>query len=1131
MAPIRWDSESAAPTTPEQVSDATALSAPSRAPSMLSIPNRPGKLNARIKYDDFLELAITMTREIIICSSAPASTQVILHNMRTLYEMWFEIARHDLDQLDLRVREMVLGIPDDHPSHVYHLSQLFSEKLCLVMSSGDFGQGIELFDRTNLNEGIDRRLEVVSAAGKTLDPQDTDLSVYITDLVHCLRKLYDLLPNDENFEELIHRLMRGLISCIDITSDERAVVKGRRYKTNQDIDHRMDCCDNLIEALCIRFEDAGGFPGRKGNVLSYLDDAISIGDAAIKNMPEHEQRLKSLPRALMLRYEKRGLRKDIDEAIRLERLQLELAESGERSYVHLEGDCLNELANFLALRFERESEFNDINEAVSFSERSVKLGASMRSGVLASWKCDLGKFYGLKYSRTTNLEDLEKGIDQLRDALDELDAANVDSKSPQRLQCQNNLAILLGWRYERSRQRDEGVGSAAQNGRPEVNKDLNEAIRLLWQVALEPNLHNFDTDYIRSLNNLGKFLTWKYKISGDDNDIYLAIVLGSKVKERTDEQSTERARYLSNLADMFRLRHIKKKNDTDGESAIKLLKEIVSLDSTPPTHRISAVLEAISWLEETKNWSDLRKITGAAVRLLPRASARSLRQTDQQDILRRYAGLTSLAAASVLKAGGTPLEAVTLLEEGRGITSISQFDTRTDLIELKAAGGAASKLAEEFELLRDQPEPDESFKSISTSKTSQIPSASRKLDEKMEEIRKLAGFKTFLKPPSENDLKAAAGPKGKIVIINISFRSDAFIIDKNGIELCELGNGSDLRPELDKKIKAFAPHAHGSSGSIFETLEWIWDVIANPILEHLKMNKACDDGNWPTICWVPTGLLCSLPLHAAGYHQDGSRRTVLDCVISSYSLSVKARLYTRQNMAKWGHQTTNRRAVLVSMPKTEEYEDLPGTEPEVTEVKRILRGSGFTCEDGSLDKDGIRAKLSDCDIFHFAGHGITDAVNPSQSGIILNDGSMSVQDLAGMKLHKRNPLLAYLSACSTGHNRDGALQDEGIHLMGACQLAGFRHVIGSMWVVSDERCPMVAQDVYETIVAENLSDESVAKGLHNAIINLRRKTGGSGYRRDRNGDVCYEGGEEEEDLETNGGDPRLWAPYIHVGIS
>jgi len=57
---------------------------------------------------------------------------------------------------------------------------------------------------------------------------------------------------------------------------------------------------------------------------------------------------------------------------------------------------------------------------------------------------------------------------------------------------------------------------------------------------------------------------------------------------------------------------------------------------------------------------------------------------------------------------------------------------------------------------------------------------------------------------------------------------------------------------------------------------------------------------------------------------------------------------------------------------------------------------------------------------------------------------LTVNDMVAMKFHQNPPLLAYLSVSSTGDNKELKLLDEGIYLMGACQLAGFQHIIRAL---------------------------------------------------------------------------------------
>ncbi|KAI1460607.1 hypothetical protein F4805DRAFT_416453 [Annulohypoxylon moriforme] len=74
------------------------------------------------------------------------------------------------------------------------------------------------------------------------------------------------------------------------------------------------------------------------------------------------------------------------------------------------------------------------------------------------------------------------------------------------------------------------------------------------------------------------------------------------------------------------------------------------------------------------------------------------------------------------------------------------------------------------------------------------------------------------------------------------------------------------------------------------------------------------------------------------------------------------------------------------------------------------------------------------------------------------------------------PFLGYLSACSTRSNDVDDLADESIHPIGALQLAGFRHIVGTLWNVSEEYCVHVARVLYETLRDEGLTDTSISRG-------------------------------------------------------
>jgi CHAT domain-containing protein len=474
-------------------------------------------------------------------------------------------------------------------------------------------------------------------------------------------------------------------------------------------------------------------------------------------------------------------------------------------------------------------------------------------------------------------------------------------------------------------------------------------------------------------------------------------------------------------------------------------------------------------------------------------------------------------------------------------------------------------LAAEFEVLRDELDApathgdlgvSEIQPSIALTRREQV---AQKFDEKVEAIRQDVEFRDFLKSPTVAKLKSAA-LVGPVIIINVSrHRTDALIIsanqevDKLPLQNLPLSKIQDWVLLLQSR-KITEPQ-------MFELLEWLWDSLASPILERLEsLPKAQSQKvDKPHVWWIPTGPLCSLPIHAAGRYTQGSMpfTSLLDKVVSSYSPSVKAMLFTQRNKGQLpgiGSAQSGNMPLLVAMGDTPGLKSLPYARKEVRVVRDKLASLIKNGEDPILPepkKSEVLAKLLTAPILHFAGHGKSDQIDPLQSALLVRDWKedlLTVKDLMDLKLHQNPPFLAYLSACSTGSNKVDDLLDEGLHLMSACQLVGFQHVIGSLWEVSDQHCIAVARTVFAKLVDSDMSDSSVSLGLQEGVRYLRDR-GRPGFRTTRNGseddgdDSDISDNEELADtgraghgeaLDINdrpwlGGDPRIWAAYIHIG--
>jgi CHAT domain-containing protein len=82
--------------------------------------------------------------------------------------------------------------------------------------------------------------------------------------------------------------------------------------------------------------------------------------------------------------------------------------------------------------------------------------------------------------------------------------------------------------------------------------------------------------------------------------------------------------------------------------------------------------------------------------------------------------------------------------------------------------------------------------------------------------------------------------------------------------------------------------------------------------------------------------------------------------------------------------------------------------------------------------------------------------------------------------------LAYLSACDTLRTSP-ALADEAVHLVSAFQMAGFPHVIGSLWHVDDAVGARITRLVYELLRAGSgaFTPDYPAHALHAAVRAVR----------------------------------------------
>ncbi|RKK72293.1 hypothetical protein BFJ69_g10210 [Fusarium oxysporum] len=1063
----------------------------------------------------------------------------------------------DLDNALSIIRDAINSAPDDSPDRGLYLNTL------VIQLGRQYARTGTMAD---LQESVRVAHDIVDTS-----LNDPDRPMYLNNLGLALGELYSVAYEDSDIDNAILALREALgLSPEESTSraiyiHNLGIQFGRKYSKTGATADLQECLRHIrkaIKSVTADHPDRAGWLSNlgvrlgegylRGDSSADIEEAIRVTQEAIKTTKVTTDKvtyLCNLGNRLGERYSRTGATADIENAIEATQQAINISPAdpvtkamcllnlgnrfgdrydveGTKAYLdesirtlqravdmmpenHLgKALLLNSLGVRLAARYTSVSAIDDLESAIEMTRRAVEMTPKI-SLSRALFLHNLGAALGDKYTRMNETADLEEAIRVAREAV-----SMTPSGHPNRAMYLKGLAIRLGDRYSR-----EGAGSMS---------DLDDIIEAAsGAVNATPSVHTKRPVY---LNSLGIWLMERYKRQDTRIDLDEAIRVLQEAVSKAPESHPERARYLVNLGTSLDHRYARTRDSADHEGALSQFQTALRDPSSPTIDRIAGGIAILQICSTTSDWQQVCDALEVAVSLIPKLTARSLENPDKQHLLGQVVGLASNAAAAALNAGRGPTAALKFLEQGRGVLATSLEEMRTDVIELQAR---YPELAKRFVSLRDEldsPVARDTFNQDDhggfnhQARATRRYDAGNKLDEVIAEIQRQPGFEDFLAAPSEAELKASASC-GPIIVINTSeYRCDAILVEQHQIRSVQLPK------DMEKEARNRDP------GKI-ETLEWLWDTVAHQILDALGFTQRHDPSleKWPCIWWVATGIMTKFPLHAAGRHNDPSTESanVLDRVMSSYSSSIKTIIQSRRR----GHEaaaSAPAQALLVAMKHTPEQSSLPFAAREIEVIRDLVKTMQLEPIEPGQHKHDIMAHLPQCKVFHFAGHGHTDGHDPMRSRLLLEDGKenpLTVANLLEINIRKHSPFLAYLSACGTGRIKDKRFVDESIHLVSACQLAGFRHVIGTLWEVNDELCVDMARITYEGMRDGSMTDESVCEGLHNATRQLRdrwrnmpmnsvARSATDGDRRPRDIIACG-------DDETR---PLHWVPYVHFGV-
>lgn len=252
--------------------------------------------------------------------------------------------------------------------------------------------------------------------------------------------------------------------------------------------------------------------------------------------------------------------------------------------------------------------------------------------------------------------------------------------------------------------------------------------------------------------------------------------------------------------------------------------------------------------------------------------------------------------------------------------------------------------------------------------------------------------------------------------------------------------------------------------------------------------------NPPRIFLYPTGVLSSLPIHAAGIYSDtASRASIQDYITPSYITSLRSINHTPL-------PDLPPQVLAVGQSKSQGQTPIPCVAEEIQHIRTFVPNADLIAlENESADLLSVVITLSEISaserplVLHMACHGTQSPQNPDplSSSLHMYDRPFLMNHL--MMLPILYGALAVLSACETATLESQSSPDEMLHMGAAIQYLGFRGVIASMWAIEDKDGPEVASSMYAQLFGvrgEEVKGEGVggsAKALRDAVQKLRSK--------------------------------------------
>ncbi|KAJ7206340.1 CHAT domain-containing protein [Mycena pura] len=936
----------------------------------------------------------------------------------------------NVDYLEAAIQhkhEAVKQAPDGHPDKAQYFQSL-------ALSLSDRYQRLD--DVEDLQSSLQANEEAVASIPEG-HPQRPN---YLQSLAVTMRDHYLRLGDDEDLEASLalnqeavdltpmgHTSRASHLQALAVSFTDRYQRFGGLDDLNAAVQHDQEAVDltppshpdradrlhSLAISLRDRYHELGNLDDLE-NALKYKQEVV---ERTPRGHPDRAGCLQSLGVAFGDRYRHTGDLPDLEAALQYKEEAVDITPANHPGRVRY----LCSLAVSFTDRYQRLGELTDLAAALKNNQEAVLLTPAQHTERAARLQ-GLANSFGDRFQRLGDLEDLHAELKNSEEAV-----ALTPDGHPQRADRVQTLALAFRDRYQRLWD----------------PKDLDAAVhRCQEAVDLTAAGHPKRAAYLHSL---AVVLGDKYQRFEKLADLEAALANDREAVNLISrgEDHPKRAKYLQNLAVSFGDRYERLEDLGDLDSALQLKQDAVDL--TPQEHPSRAgYLQslAVSFAARYQRLNDPSDLQAACTHydesfqlpsLTPESAwkaaldwASFAEKFQPEDCIKAFSSAFRLLP-EILWVGHTiPVrqDAIRRLEISRATstatkacTNLSNLTVAVEVLEQGLATTFQQMLQLKTSTVGLEPDQAEKFQQLSMALyTGQLDSddAMRLVNERNEllkDIRRQPGFAYFLLPKPYKVLRRAAQGGPVVILTSHQDSCDGLIIRNTTSEpvhvplhvaLAQLEAQHVCLAELLRDYNARTRGESASSSRFGKR-------------ERFTIRKTSAESFADILTW--------LWIHIVGPVYEALKST--DSAGSNY---------------------------------------LRGVKQEIDKIATVVSGIDIEClEGGQATVDAVETQLKECSWLHLACHGMQNLASPTQSRLLLYEGSLDLGSILQMPLS--NAEVVFLAACQTAMG-DSELVNESFHLGGGFIAAGFRGAIGTLWSMNDKDGPFVAEKFYARLFGD-----------------------------------------------------------------